>query len=164
MTEILVAAKAENKEALNIIIQNATLNDRTFPGIGKGSVADLKVSITLLGYNTDDGNQTSTIDSNLIWSSLGSGPTSKNTTGTSTMSESKGQSAVLFSTAGYAKNTLAFWNSVKSTMKIENFSNQLLKDLYSKTSSRLHRVFFVNDINDIEKYVDLFLPLFTTIN
>lgn len=162
--EILVNAKSEKEEALNIIIESGSLTDRTFPGVGTGSVGDIKVSLILLGYNTEDSTSTSVIDNKLIWAALGGGATSREQNANTGSVVNQGSSAVLFSAAGFVKNTTAFWNAVRSDLKIESFSNATLVDLYNKTRTRIQRVFFVNDVDDIEKYVSLFLPLFTTIN
>lgn len=164
MNEILVAAKSEKEEALNIIIESSTSLDRTFPGVGSGNVSDLKVSLVLLGYNTEDSSKTQSVDNKLVWSSLGSGPTSKEKNGTNTSNEKQGESAVLFSIAGFAKNNLTFWDTIKSDIRLGGFASSLLVDSYKKSKVRIHRVFYVADINEIEPFVSLFLPLLSNPN
>lgn len=162
--QILVNAKSETQEALNIILESGSLTDRSFPGVGTGSIGDIKISLVLLGYNTDDSTTTSLIDNKLIWSTLGGGATSREQVSNSANTISQGASAVLFSTAGFLKNNDANWNAIKADLKLEDLSNTLLKSLFTKAQTRIHRVFFVNDLSDAEKYISLLLPLFTTIN
>jgi len=162
--QILVQAKSEKEEALNIIIESGSLTDRSFPGVGTGSVGDIKISLVLLGYNTKDSTSTTIMDNKLIWSSLGSGATSREKSSNSENIVLQGSSAVLFSTAGFVKSTDSNWDAIRENLKIEGLSNSMLKDLFKKAQTRIHRVFFVNDIEDIEKYLSVLLPLFTTIN
>lgn len=159
----LVNAKSEKDEALNIIIESATQNDRSYPAIGNGTVADLKVSLFLMGYNTDDSSSVSSVDNNVLWSSLGSGPTGRDKLDKSSVSISQGESAILFSTAGFVRNNDAFWNAVKADLDLTSYSNATLISLFSKAKSKIHRVYFVSDLDKIEPYVALLLPLFTSL-
>lgn len=159
-SEILVNAKAENQEALNIILESATAVDRTFPSVGTGAVTELKVSISLVGYNKEGGSNTTVVDNKLVWGTFGSGISSREQFDNTATTEQQGGGAVLYSTSGFIKNQDATWTALKSLLKLDAFPNQLLIDQYTKTKSRLHRVFFVDDIQDIVPYVQAIVDLY----
>lgn len=164
MTTTLVNARSEKEEALNILLESGSATDRSYPGVGSGSIGDLKVSLTLVGYNSTDATNTTTFDDNLIWGTFGSGISERNTKNTSFSSEKQGDGVILLSMAGFLKNTPALWTTISPTLKLESFTPSTLVDLFTKSQTRVHRVFFLDDIAQTEPYVSLFLPLLTKIN
>lgn len=160
----LINAKSEKDEAFNIIIESAGQKDRSYPTFGNGTVSDLKVSLYLLGYNTDDSSRVSFFDNNVTISNVGSGANSREKNNSNTETYSQGESAILFSTAGFVRNNDLFWNTTKATLNLESFNNSTLITLFKIAKSRIHRVYFVSDLERIEPYVTLFLSQFTIVN
>ena len=163
-TLTLVNAKSENQEALNIILESGSSTDRSFPGVGTGSIGDIKVTIALVGYNTESASNSTTVDDKLIWGTFGSGISSREKNDLSLSIQNQGEGVVLLSLAGFLKNTEALWTALSSTLKLEAYAPSTLVDMYAKTQTRIHRVFFVDDLKQTEPFVSLFLPLLTKIN
>ena len=154
-----VNAKSETEEALNIVLESGTLTDRTFPGVGSGSVANIKLSIALLGYNTDDASTTTTVDDKLIWGTFGSGISSREAGNIALATEKQSDGAVLLSAAGFVNNSEALWTTVSPLLRLEDLPPSVLFSLFDKSQARVHRVFFIDDIAETEPYLSLLLPL-----
>lgn len=157
-----VNAKSENEEALNIVLESGTATDRTFPGVGNGSVGDLKLSIALMGYNTDEASTTTTVDDKLIWGTFGSGISSREAGNISLATQNQATGAVLLSVAGFLKNSEALWTTVSPLLKLTDMAPSTLFSLFDGTQARIHRVFFIDDVVQSEPYLNLFLPLLTS--
>jgi hypothetical protein len=162
--QILVSAKSEQEEALNIIIESGSGTDRIYPGVGNGAIGDIKISLVHLGFNTEDATKTTIVDDKLIWGTFGAGISQRETNNGSSVVLNQGQDAILLSAAGFAKNTAAFWTAISPTLKLEAFDPNLLVDTFNVSQSHIHRVFFLDDLQQTEPYLSLFVPLFTSIN
>lgn len=156
-------AKSETELALNIVIESASVSDRSFPGVGNGNVSDLKVSVVFVGYDALDANNQSGTNS-IDYDLSGTGATTRKTDKTSSITDTQVAGPILLNFGGFIKNNDSNWNTLKGPLKLDKFPNSTLIDLFRKTTSKIQRVFYLNDLNDTESYVSLLLQLITKVN